>query len=315
MEQNSLTGALNKEGFFFQKYCAEKIRASGWTVEIEEYPISENESFDIKATLALFETTLNTAVVECKRSDPKRKQWAFFRKESSSANMSEFAVQTHHLSSEIGGFLRKGRVWQGVLEILNEEELGFPCCHTVGLEMYKDEKNARDWKANPQTVYGACLTVAKGVNYLFESEAHRLHNNLRIDINRLRSQLKIPCFFGGDLIPVVITSAPILSVSFDPNDMDIETFQLPQEKTHYQEKEWLVYEFPLPRELWYESKNFFRIVGENRYAKMHIFMVNGRHIKRFFECLRRAIENPGKKSGRALVVEYSEVYDTKKQTR
>jgi hypothetical protein len=100
----------------------------------------------------------------------------------------------------------------------------------------------------------------------------------------------MPYFLGGTLIPVVITSAPVLSVTFDPNDMDIETFQIPQEKAQYQEKEWLVYDFPLPRELQYESKDFFKIVGENRYAKMHIFIVNGQCVKKFFECLGEALK-------------------------
>ncbi|MDH5482744.1 MAG: hypothetical protein OEY22_07695, partial [Candidatus Bathyarchaeota archaeon] len=187
MEQSDLTEALNREGFFFQKYCAEKIKESGWSVETEEYPISKDESFDIKATLVLFETALHIVAVECKRSDPKRKRWAFFRQEPSTAETQKFVIQTHNLTSTKGGFLKRGFVMRGVYEGLNEEKLGFPCCHTVGLEIFKeDEKDKRDWKANPQAVYSACLTVAKGINHLFDSEAQRTLNTLRIGEKRLQ---------------------------------------------------------------------------------------------------------------------------------
>ncbi|MDH5483377.1 MAG: hypothetical protein OEY22_10970, partial [Candidatus Bathyarchaeota archaeon] len=127
-----------------------------------------------------------------------------------------------------------------------------------------------------------------------------------------KEKLRMPYFLGGTLVPAVITSAPILSVTSDPNDMDIETFRVPHEKAHYQDKEWLVYEFPLPLELQLESRDFFTTVGESRYAKMHIFIVNGKHVKRFFECLGEAIKTRSKKSYRALAVEYQEFYKGKK---
>lgn len=47
------TGALNEAGFFFQKWCAQKIKDADWIVETEEYPISDNESFDIRAVSSL----------------------------------------------------------------------------------------------------------------------------------------------------------------------------------------------------------------------------------------------------------------------
>jgi len=309
------TEILNREGFFFQKYCAEKIKGSGWTIDAEEYPISANESVDIKASLILYETALHISVIECKRADPTRKRWIFFRREPSGSKPPEFLIQTHNLSSIRGGFFRKGTVSRGVYEGLNESKLAFPSCHTVGLEIFKkDEKDKRDWKANTQTVFDACLKVAKGINHLFDAEAERIHNTLRIGLKNLQ-RYRMPYFLGGTLIPIVITGAPIFSVTFDPDTMDPTSFRVIPDKANYEEKDWLVYEFPLPRELQYRSKDVFFPLGENRYAKMHIFIVNGKHVKRFFECLAEAIGTRSEKSYRTLQVEYEEFYNPKNRHR
>lgn len=315
--EEDFTDTLNKEGFFFQKYCVEMIKQSGWIVEAEEYPISENESFDIKASLILYETALHSAVIECKRSDPTRKRWVFFRREPTGSATHEFLIQTHNLSSSIGGFRKKGIVVRGVFEGLNESKLGSPSCHTVGLEIFKEyEKDKRDWQANTQVVFNACLTVAKGINHLFDSEAERIYNTLQIGVKRLQREKEKygwPYFVGGTLIPIVITSAPVFSVAFDPNAMDLTSFKVLHEKADYEEKDWLVYEFPLPRELQYKSKDMFKIVGDNRYAKMHIFIVNGRHIKKFFKSLAESIRTRSEKSYRILQAEFTEFYRPKKR--
>jgi hypothetical protein len=306
------TKVLNKEGFFFQKYCVQKIKESDWVVDAEEYPISEEESFDIKAVRVLFETALHTAVIECKKADPCRKCWIFFGKESTDSEQHTFLIQTHNLSSSREGRFHKGFVVRGVYEGVNEAKLGYPSCHTVGLELFKkDLKDQRDWKVNSQVVFEACLTVAKGINQLFDSEAERISNTLQIGRKQLQ-KYGSPYFVGGSLFPVVITSAPLFSAKFDPNTIDIATFEVPPEKVTYEEKEWLVYEFPLPRELQRQSKDMFKIIGENRYAKMHIFIVNGRYVAKFFNALVESIKTRSEKSWRTLETEFTEFYKPKK---
>lgn len=308
------TGALNEAGFFFQKWCAQKIQDADWIVETEEYPISENESFDIRANKVLYETALHTAVIECKKRNPQRKRWVFYTTKELTARESEpFVIQTHNLSVSSGGFLSKGSVFRGVYEGLSESKLGFPCCHTVGLELFTDQRNK--WKVNPKIIFKACLTVAKGTSYLFESEAERLHHVLDAGLRNLESEkakYKWPYLLGGSILPVVITSAPLFSVSFDINSMDTESFEVLHNESYYAEKEWLVYEFPLPRELRLENKDVYRLIGDSRYAKMHIFIVNGKSVTKFFKCLTEAIEDRSDKSGRALKSEFMDFYKPKK---
>lgn len=306
---------LNKEGFFFQKYCAQKIAEAGWIIDFEEYPISENETFDIKANLVLFETALHIAVIECKRQDPTRKYWIFYRKGPRSSESQPFLIQTHSLSTSIEKFPWKSKVVRGVMEGLNESKLDYPSCHTTGIEIFKDGKS---WKANSEVIYKASIVVAKGVNHLFDSEAERLYNNTRIGLKRLEKDRKEhgwPYFLGGTMIPVVITSASLSSVVFDPNEMDTKTFRVSYDKIDREEKKWRVYEFPLPLELRYSSKDVFTLTGENRYAKMHIFIVNGKHVTQFFRRLSESIKTRSVKSWRTLYSEFFEFYDPKKSKR
>jgi hypothetical protein len=39
----------------------------------------------------------------------------------------------------------------------------------------------------------------------------------------------------------------------------------------------------------------FKIIGENRYAKMHIFIVNGRYVAKFFNALVDSIKTRSEK--------------------
>jgi len=80
----------------------------------------------------------------------------------------------------------------------------------------------------------------------------------------------------------------------------------------YAEKEWLVYEFQLPQELRLESKDMYLPVRDSRYAKMHIFMVNGRNVTKFFKCLTEAMENRSDRSGRALKSEFLDFHKSRK---
>lgn len=311
MEQG-VNDILNKEGFFFQKYCRQKIEEAGWIIDVEEYPISENESFDIKANLILHETVLNTAAIECKRQDPTRKYWIFYRKEPSSSESKPFLIQIHFLGTLVQKFPWKDKVLRGVLEVLDESKLGSPSCHTIGIEVFKDDSG---FKANPQIIRKACLTAAKGINHLFDSEAKRLYNTVRIgqkNLEKQKREIGLSYFTGGNLIPIVITSAPLFSVAFDPSSMDMETFKVPYEESGYEEEKWLVYEFPLPLRLRYHLKDVFTLTGENRYAKMHVFIVNGRYTTEFFRSLTESLGSSSQKSYRTLHSEFMEFYEPKK---
>jgi hypothetical protein len=309
------TSALNEAGFFFQKWCAQKIIDADWIVESEEYPIAENQSFDIRATKVLFETSLHNAVVECKKQNPQTKKWIFYTTEETTApKNSPFLIQTHNLNVTAGGFLSKGSVVRGVYEGLNESKLGFPCCHTVGLELFRDQKNK--WEVNSQIIFNACITVAKGTNYLFETEAERLLHVLDVGLKTIeqhKAKYGWQYLLGGSIFPVVITSAPLFSVSFDVTTMNTASFEVSHNESNYTEKEWLVYEFPLPKELRLESKDAYKLIGDSRYAKMHIFIVNGRSVTKFFKCLTDAIENRSEKSWRALRTEFMDFYNPKKK--
>lgn len=311
--EHDFADVLNREGFFFQKYCAQKVKEAGWTVDFEEYPISENETFDIKANLVSFGTALSIAVIECKRQDPARKYWAFYRKDVDSSEPTPFSIQTHSLVSWFRRFPYKSKVMRMVIEGLNESELEFPVCHTVGVEVYKTEREV--WKANSAVIRKACLTVSKGVNHLFDSEAERLVNVTSMGLNRLidnKKRFGVHYFLGGEIIPVVITSAPILSIKFNPVEMNVENFRVLPENLDFVEMKWLVYEFPLPSALRYSFRDIFTLTGENRYAKMHILIVNGKSIMQFFENLAKSIRTRSEKSWRTLRTEFMEYYKPKK---
>jgi len=149
----------------------------------------------------------------------------------------------------------------------------------------------------------------------FESEAERLHHVLDFGLKRLeneKAKYGWPYLLGGSILPVVITSAPLFSVSFDISAMNTESFEVLHNESYYAEKEWVVYEFPLPRELRLKSKDTYRLIGDSRYAKMHTFIVNGRSVTKFFKCLTEAIENRSDKSWRGLKSEFMDFYKPKK---
>lgn len=315
MLEDTVADALNNEGFLFQKYCVEKIKEAGWSIDSEEYPISENESFDIKVSSILFEVVRHIAVVECKRQDPQRKRWIFFRNKVPSSKSNPFSIMVHSLHA-MNRESRKARVMRGVMEGFDEETLGYPSCHTTGVEVYKDEETQNQWKTNSAVIYKASMTVAKGVSYLFDSEAEALQRLLKYGWKNLEKEKKE---FGwqysacGDIIPIVITSAPLFSVSFKPEQMDTDTFKVNYENLNAEQCKWLVYEFPLPHNLRLENKDFWKLHGENRYAKTHIFIVNANWIKDFFTCLIESIKNVGGEHGRVLSPQFHEVYISSKK--
>jgi hypothetical protein len=315
--ESGVADALNDEGFLFQKYCAQKIAEAGWTIDAEEYPISDKESLDIKASVINFETSLDIAVVECKRQDPQRKRWAFFRGATPSSKSNPFLIQMHCLHTFEGGFRGRGAgVFRSVMECLNEEKLEYPSCHTTGIEVYKDEKERGPWKTNSEVVYKSCINVAKGINHLFDSEADTVYKTIRYGLKRLEKEKKLfhwKYSLGGTLIPVVITSAPLFSIVFNADQMDVETFKVQFEKLVYEQSKWLVYEFPLPEPLRYYSARFFKMSGENRYAKMHIFIVNGMWVTEFFRRLSESLTDRSEKTGRALHSEYHDFYKPKQK--
>ena len=313
--ERKFTELLNKEGYSFQKYCAQKIKESGWSIGAEEFPISENESFDIKTTLREFETALRIAVVECKLRDPERKYWIFYKRDLTK-DSEPFVVHVHFLSTRMRRFPWRDEVLQGVGEVLDEPKLGYPACHTMGVELYKDVGGK--WRKNSEIIRSACLTVAKGINYLFRAEAERLYKTAGIGLKRLEKEKRrfgFDYITGGDLIPVVITTAPLYSYKFNPAQMNIKDFKVSYETEDYQEEEWLIYEFPLPAQLQYFGDEIFSLTEENRYAKMHIFIVNGRYITRFFKQLTESFHIGPEKSRRTISMQFMKKYSPKKTRR
>ena len=307
--ENKIGDAINSEGFLFQKYCVEKIKLAGWTIDSEEYPISENESFDIKVSNAV-DVARALAVVECKRQDPQRKRWIFFKSEALSPKSNPFSVMVHCLYI-LEGMSRKAEVMRGVMEGVNEKILESPLCHTTAVEVYKDPKKRDSWQTNTEVIYKASLKVAKGVDYLFHSEAENIQFLIKYGLKRLekeRTTLGYQYYTNEEIIPVIITSAPLLSVSFKPEQMNTDTFKVAFENLDTEQCKWLVYEFPLPIELRRESKFFRRISEDNRYAKMHIFMVNANWIKDFFIALIESIQKNGGEQGRVVSPQFSDIY-------
>jgi hypothetical protein len=313
---NEIALALNDEGYLFQKYCARKIQESGWVIDAEEYPISDTLSLDLKVTKFTNETSREIAVIEVKRQDPERKRWIFFKDEKIS--QAPFFFQGHVLNTlSSGRYNKREGVVRSVMECLSEEELEMPQYHTVGVEIYKDFKNqATNWKSNSEIIFKSCFNVALGVNHLFDAEANALHRTIRYGIKRLEKEKKTfrwQYWLGGCIIPIVITSAPLVSVAFDPESMDISTFKVNFDNISSENQKWLVYDFPLPKSLQYNPTDVRQMFSEDRYAKMQIFIVNGKYVAEFFNKLSNSIKQRSKKSGRVLTSSYTDFYEPKEK--
>ncbi|MCL2476820.1 hypothetical protein [Candidatus Bathycorpusculum sp.] len=307
--EGEIVTALNSGGYLFQKYCARKIQESGWTIDTEEYPISDNLSIDLKVTKFTNDTAREIAIVEVKRQDPQRKRWIFFKDEN--PKFSSFSFQGHCLNTPAMGRSRKGTyVARSVRECLNEEDLEMPQCHSAGIEFFKESATKSCWKSNSEIIYKSCFNVAHGVNHLFDVEAEALQRTIRYGINRLENEKKIfgrKYWFGGTIIPVVITSAPLMSVSFDPELMDTSTFKVKFDNIVHKKQKWLVYDFPLPKSLQYNPVDIRQMFAEDRYAKMHIFIVNGNYVGEFFNKLALSIKGCFKKNG-FIEMSYTDFY-------
>lgn len=278
---------INRSGYPFQRRVAKEIGDAGWRVDFEYdtrfFPSGYSEErtkVDILASLGIVypPTPGITAIVECKRRDPKYVKWLFFsRKEDTLDNVSIMpgAQVTFCSPDNIGS---NGIVYAPRVEFrrMPFSETGYETkCYDYYLEQkINDKKNV-----SSAEIEGALRQVAVGLQGVIR--------DLYIDKNRGTG------FKAGEvpkltaLLPVVVTSAPIVSCSFEDDKVDLERgIFLDAKLVNLKTRSWLRCRYALPYELRFDNQRTSS-TDDSTLSHLDVWIVGSTQVRPFFESIKR----------------------------
>jgi len=293
--KDKITNALNVAGTFFPLTCAEAIKKSGWNILDMEYPVAIKEGFtrnidsrlDIWASYKVVEGEYLLAMVECKKNDPKYKTWVFFPKYTKLENLPLFQFNT------ITCKLKEGRETpQSSADINITTRLDCRHFPDIGYhrrinpndplpETYYECREVKDnWQSTGKNIYDACSQVAIALHSLMKEQSSKY---LCAFFEKNKKILRFQTF-----IPIVITTANLLTCKFDIKDINLEKGEVPPEKVTYKPMNWVAYEFPLSSHLWAQPVGGVptTITDKVRTKKISMFIVKSEYTQEFFEKMK-----------------------------
>jgi hypothetical protein len=280
-KESDIIDALNKRGAFIQKFCVERFRDLGWSIN-EEFPVlveystkqgnvTYESTGDIKATLTNQSVDYSlTAVVECKqRFDCS---WSFLTSSVKRGSPKLLDVQFTYESDQS----RRCAQGQSIFyyaDLRNKEMSNCPLCN-YGIEHPPASQREPKEDKRFDSIYASCREVALAMKSSAEEE---------------RGQMEFygpnaGCSTHNVYIPIVMTSAQVGICSYDLKDLSTSKVV---KNASVKEVSWLTYAFPLPSYLriQYDSPGIPMAM-----KKQPIFIVNFQKCTEFLESLKTYFE-------------------------
>jgi len=299
---------LNFSGDFFQRACATKISDRGWDVSEEvsvawppKQPNQESRVLDIQAAFFDGQGLNINALVECKRAHPKYKTWIFFPKRFGARDALAISIttalfRTHPAiaaMSKLNPNLVTIRelIGPAILPSLDpkNEFQGYTCSIAREIPLEGDSKISQD------RIHEACRQVSIGktslqydTKLMLEQEKLRIIQETLSAIRELprppEQRIEKPI---ATFIPIIVTTADLRIVKFREAEVDIRTGDIDASNLEYVERDWLIYEYPLPGPLQRRSyRQLETMQGREAFRKLQILIVNSMALDTFFEGLK-----------------------------
>jgi hypothetical protein len=287
--------SLNIHGIFFERWCQETIgRMSPWELKSINYPVEfpppsgftrgKESALDLWVQLRRGYQTLNLTV-ECKKTNLDFVDWIFFPRQRF-PELRQIVVPFVN-NSEVPNVPDKREYGEGVTKV----NFFAPCAdearETRGC--YTSFKGGDKTKTSNRAITDAAYQVALATQAICTEE----HSHLK---QRLSSNPPAPTPKKYQIfIPTIITNAKIVLCEFDPKEVSPETGEIEFGKASLVEKDFVVYEYPLPKHLQKGPADpiWFRDHGSiDDLVRMHILIVNSAKMPAVLRILERDIQIP-----------------------
>lgn len=276
-----LLNALNEQGFIFQeacKHCLEEVQ-TGWKVKAFEYPVSLQGN-DTRVDIVLRNSDSDSpelwALIECKRANPEYVYWLFGSPglPSVDASCSALGFSCPSVRSDEPFRIRK---------LVEPLHFGISTYAAKSwMEVKRNPKKERT--SNTENIEKAFAQVLTGTAGFAEEH--------------LEQRCKHKATFKTFFIPIVITTATLYVAEYKPEDVNLETGTISQEKVHLgpngqppEELEWMLIDYGagenvapsiIPED--YMCLDPGKLQEE--YKTRSIFVVNSKSITSFFSKLQ-----------------------------
>lgn len=279
--------SINRVGYPFQRRIAKEIGDAGWRVDFEhdtrfftEYSEELRAKVDILASLGIADSPApkTASIVECKRRDPKHVSWLFFSRAADTTGSVGSAETCDVIFCAPNAVGTDGVIYGHKAEYitLTMNEIGN--CRTA-YDNYLQRKSENDVK--PDDIEGAFHQVAVGLRGVMRNLyiSNETGNGMLMDVVPRRTAL----------LPVVVTTAPIVACSFRDGQVDISDGIIKSKEVEQRIMPWILCSYKLPYEL---QLHDLRTLAGNQHSLDHldIWVVAGSSTRNFYEKMKKDAE-------------------------
>ncbi|MCW4043621.1 MAG: hypothetical protein NWE90_07860 [Candidatus Bathyarchaeota archaeon] len=309
--------ALSVHGDFFQQFCLNKVRESGWQILAEEYPISSTltyGSLDIWAASAISGDGVNL-LIECKKSHPKYKRWIFMSKPAgtrlcfptikmrkSSLKDSDPKIDPYkkrqlektfdsdpaiepNIRTDIFDTNENDLKWLGIDTFAyGAHEIKIDASNDVIIKSYEKANRTRE-RPPHERIYHGCHQLSLATKSIMIEELRLMEKQTYVSI-------PMPKIF----ISILVTNAELVSCEFDPEEVDPSTGEpLNEDAVRFTQVKRLAYHFPLPEEFYLYPQDvtgdlhvkYLKSASQmGAFKKLFIIVVSSLDLRKFLDDLK-----------------------------
>jgi len=284
-DQEWMIHSINIHGTFFERWCQQIIGdIRPWTIKSSNYPVEyppasgpfrgKESALDIRTELRVGNSLL-ALIIECKKNNPDFVNWVFFPRHNDATSPILRASRIENLLRQVpatGWDVRRnlvqGSSWMPLVNESRETRSSY-------LQYTKGDKT----KTSNAAISEAAYQVALATQAVITEEVS--FSSIRSGGSPATSIVYVRQIF----LPIIVTTARIITCGFDPVDVDPRTGEIPYDKAYIEERPYVLYEYPLPPLLQKYPEDITTLVNNgagDMYARMHIIVV---HSESFAELL------------------------------
>jgi hypothetical protein len=237
-EEDWIFHSLNIHGEFFERSCQHTIRRSPlFTLTTTNYPVAvdgHQSELDIRAD---YDRPHNHVIllIECKKNNPEFVNWVFFPKASQPRSISLSAIETSGEAAFSG-------LYDAEIVLFHSPIVADGGRETKGNYLSYNKQKSDKTKTSNAAITEAAKQIALATLAITKEESYRAAEARTNAMQALPKRTVI--------IPIIVTSAQLFVCEFDPQDVNIETGEIPFAKAKLSNiQNYVIYQYPLPNHL------------------------------------------------------------------
>lgn len=283
-----IAAALNEQGYLLHHKVLgvlhtgrhDKTCGHNWVIDASEVPVSLPNDKETRIDIVLRhggeEAVPWRIVLECKRAARDYKRWVFFSDDATSSNPlpNHYYYEKAHL---VGSWNHQGEpnMWHGV-----EQKAGAKTCpvFAYGIEVRLDRPGS-----------GKKCSATDAIEDAFQQ--------VTLGQTGLALKLRSACTLNFQLIPVVLTTAELMSVEFEVDRVSLERGTIEQQDLKVHPRDWLAVNYRVSDVVGRHSRftaNPSRSISSALASRQvrTVFVVQAARIQPFLAWLEKTFANP-----------------------